>query len=364
MTVRVADVLAAVNERFPPHWAEPWDRVGLLAGDPDAAVERVFVSLDASPSALVRARDAGAQALVTHHPAFLTPPETLVPARAGVVFDAVASGVALISAHTNLDRAPDAAMAIPRMLGIRVAAPLEAEGLPVSLVTVFVPPSHEAHVASAMADAGAGRIGEYTGCSFSAQGTGRFVPPADGEPFAGTPGAPSSAEEVRLEMVAPAWQALQVVAAARASHPYEEPLVIVGDVIIARGQARMGRVGALDAPTTLGALVGLVERMFGVKPRVWGPSEREIRTVATATGSAGSLVPSAITSGAQVFVAGEVRYHDACRARDAGVAVIDIGHDTSEWPLVPILAEAVRSTPGLADTSTIVDSPETLWWTP
>ncbi|HET6498337.1 MAG TPA: Nif3-like dinuclear metal center hexameric protein, partial [Coriobacteriia bacterium] len=364
VSVRVADVLQAVHDRFPPEWAEPWDRVGLLAGDPAAVVERVFVSLDATPSALRSARAAGAQVLATHHPAFLTAPEALVPARAGVTFEAVASGVALMAAHTNLDRAPAAAMALPRMLGIREAAPLEDNEWRASLVTVYVPQSHEAQVASAMAAAGAGRIGEYTGCSFSAAGIGRFIPPAEGEPFTGVPGVPSSAEEVRLEMVAPKGRAAGVVAAARDSHPYEEPLVVVADVAVARGTARLGRVGALEAPTTLSAFADAVARVFDVTPRVWGERDHGVSVVATATGSAGSLVPAAIGAGAHVLLAGEVRYHDARAAHEAGLAVIEIGHDTSEWPLVPVLAEAIGSAPGLADISVIVDSPTMLWWNP
>jgi putative NIF3 family GTP cyclohydrolase 1 type 2 len=160
MSTRVTDVVRAVHEAFPPYWAEPWDAVGLLAGDPDAAVNRVFVSLDPTRETLDRAIAGGAQVLLTHHPSFLKPAERLVPAVAGVDFAAIAAGVALVAAHTNLDRAPAGAAALPRILGLAECTPLEDPELPVALVTVFVPASHEAQVAGAMAAAGAGRIGE------------------------------------------------------------------------------------------------------------------------------------------------------------------------------------------------------------
>ena len=364
MSARVADVVAAVHDAFPPDWAEPWDAVGLLAGDPEAEVSRVLVSLDPTANTLDRAVREDAQVLVTHHPAYIEPARRLTPEAAGVAFAAVAANVALIAAHTNLDRAPRGAAALAEKLGISPGEPLEDARLSVALFTVFVPPENEQTVADAMASAGAGRIGQYRDCSFAAAGTGRFTPGPSARPAVGSPGQPASSAEVRLEMVAPPARAAGVAAAARASHPYEEPLIVVEEGTILRGDARMGRVGALDAPVALGRFAHTVGGLFEVAPRVWGPADARISNVATATGSAGSLVPSALRAGADVLVAGEVRYHDAQAACESGLAVIEIGHDVSEWPLVPVLADAVRMTVGLDPASVILDEPRTAWWTP
>lgn len=165
-------------------------------------------------------------------------------------------------------------------------------------------------------------------------------------------------------MVAPREQASAVVSAARRSHPYEEPLITVAEVRIARGEARMGRVSELRASVTLSEFAARVSGAFGITPRVWGPKEALIQLVATATGSAGSLVPAALRAGADVLVAGEVRYHDAQAAAAAGLSVIEIGHDVSEWPLVPVLAESVARVPGLSRESILIDPPAAGWWTP
>ncbi len=364
MNTRVADVVGSVHEAFPREWAETWDRVGLLAGDPDASVSRVLVSLDPTPEALERAREADAQVLVTHHPAFLKPAERMIPSEAGIVFSAISAGIALVAAHTNLDRAPAAAVTLPRLLGLDPGTPLENADLPVSLVTVFVPPSHEGEVAAAMSDAGAGRIGEYRGCSFTTSGTGRFTPSADSDPYTGDAGTPSAADEYRLEMVAPRHLCAAVVAAVRDAHPYEEPLIVTADATIARGDARMGRVTHMPEPTTLHGFVAHAARIFGITPRVWGNRDSVVSSVATATGSAGSLVPAALRSGVDVLLAGEVRYHDAQAAAGSGLCVVEIGHDVSEWPLVPVLAEAVVRTPGLDPGAVLVDPPAAGWWTP
>ncbi len=362
--VTVAAVVAAVHDAFPAEWAEAWDAVGLLAGDPGAPVRRAFVSLDVTADSVARALGADADVLVTHHPAFIEVPSRLTPAASGPVFDALAGGLALVAAHTNLDRAPAGAEALPALLGLTPSGPLEDALLPLASVTVYVPREALPEIESAIARVGAGRIGAYDACTFAAEGTGAFTPRAESDPVIGTREARSSAEEVRLETVCPRSQTGAVVSAIREAHPYEEPLIKVCDTQIARGSARMGRVCELASPVSLAEFARGVESRIGGVVRVRGADSTQVARVAVATGSASSLVGAALRARADVLVAGEVRYHDAVNAAEAGCAVIEVGHDVSEWPLVPVLAEAVRSTPGLAREAVIVDAAQQHYWTP
>jgi putative NIF3 family GTP cyclohydrolase 1 type 2 len=339
----------------------------LLAGDPDREVTGVVLALDPTRQAIARAVELEANVLVTHHPAFLTTPNWLTPGRgaAGVLFAAMDARVALINAHTNLDRAPAAGRLLPDALGLDPVKPIERATMPMALVTVFVPAESAEKVAQAMSGAGAGRIGEYEGCRFvSAGGTGTFRPTRDATPFAGRHTETSSVDEVRLEMVAPRSRARGVVAAARGAHPYEEPLITAADVEIARSSARMGMLNHAPEGLTLGALAVLAAKTFNVTPRVWGDPETILNLVATATGSASSLVGDVLATKAQALVAGEVRYHDALDALEMGLSIVELGHDVSEWPLVGLLEDAVRAVPGL-DARSVHTLPATPgWWTP
>jgi putative NIF3 family GTP cyclohydrolase 1 type 2 len=363
----VADVERTVAEAFPPAWAEEWDRVGLLAGDPAREVTGVTLALDPTRAAVEATVAAGGNVLLTHHPAFLKTPNWLTPGRgsAGVVFSALESGVALVNAHTNLDRAPRAGMLLPEALGLAPVRPIERALQPMTLVTVMTPQTHAQRVVDAMAGAGAGRVGEYEGVHFtSSPGTGTFVPRSEAAPFAGEPGQASSVVEVRIEMVTPRAKARGVVGAARGAHPYEEPLVVAADVLIARSSARMGMLSAAPAELTLGALAARAAETFAVTPRVWGDPDASIARVATATGSAGSLIGDVIAAGATVLVAGEVRYHDALDAVESGLSVVELGHDVSEWPLVGLLKDAILALPGLKPEMVHVLPALPGWWTP
>jgi dinuclear metal center YbgI/SA1388 family protein len=366
----LADLAAAIADAFPPQWAEPWDRVGLLAGDPAAPAGPVLVSLDASRGSLERARAAGARTLLTHHPAYLeTPAPRPGPGSSGVVFEAVRSGIALVNAHTNLDRAPDGGDALPLAAGLEVVGPLESDLQPMDLVTVFAPTDAREPLEAAMCGAGAGRLGEYEGCAFAAEGHGRFSPRQGAKPRAGEPaaaphavGGSMSAAEERIEMVAPRGAGAGAAAAAREAHPYEEPLVIVTEIAIARGVARLGRLARPLRPLTLSELAMQVSRALGAPgTRFWGEPEALVGLVATASGSGGGMVAEALAAGASVLLTGELRYHTAVDALESGLAVIEAGHDASEWPLVRVLASAACRTPGLGDGDVRVDARPTLW---
>lgn len=90
-------------------------------------------------------------------------------------------------------------------------------------LVVYVPASHTREVLDAIGDAGAGRLGNYSHCSFVTPGTGRFTPQEGARPFLGRPGAPETVAEERIECVVDEQVLAAVVAALRAAHPYEEP---------------------------------------------------------------------------------------------------------------------------------------------
>ena len=252
----------ALLAEFPAADAEEWDRTGLLVGDPAAPVRAVAVALDPTVGAIDAAADAGANVLVTHHPAYLTPPTSFQPASSpalnsgAVVYRAIQRGVALMNFHTALDVSARAQRMLSGMLGLSLRGVVEPKA----------------------------------GCA--EKGYGQLCAPAE--------------------------------------------------------------------KMTLGQLAARCTSVFGRAPRVWGSFDRVVRTVVTCTGSAGPTGRAALAAGADVLVAGEVKYHDALDLSQAGMAVIDLGHDTSELPFCGVLAASVRDA-GVPDELVAVVSQRDRW---
>ncbi|MFA7201847.1 MAG: hypothetical protein WC099_02550 [Candidatus Paceibacterota bacterium] len=89
-------------------------------------------------------------------------------------------------------------------------------------IVTFVPVSHADIVRNAMGEAGAGKIGNYTRCSFSSRGFGRFKPEDGAHPTIGEVGKLEIVEEERIEMICEREYLDKVIKAMKYVHPYEE----------------------------------------------------------------------------------------------------------------------------------------------
>ncbi|MGB2754149.1 MAG: Nif3-like dinuclear metal center hexameric protein [Phycisphaerae bacterium] len=358
----IADILAAVDRLAPFRLAEEWDNVGLLLGDAAWPVRRVLVSLDVTETVCDEAERLEADCLLAHHP-FLFKDVSRVTAetRAGRFALRLAAGQrAVIAAHTNLDAAQGGLCdLLAERAGLTDLEPLHAEPLERTYkVVVFVPAGDLESVRLAAFDAGAGRIGAYTECSFAAEGEGTFFAGEGTSPAVGAKGDRSAIPEHRLEVLAAESRVGAVVAAIGQAHSYETPAIDVyplkdlpgeaGPVVenISHYRAGLGRVGRLKKPKTAGQLADDIKRALGLQAiQVAGERSARVERVAVNTGSGSGLVEAVRAAGCQAYLAGELKYHEAQALAAEEIAVILGGHyETERVPLedwTPRLAEAV-----------------------
>ena len=355
----VGDVVEAIGRVAPWDNAGGWDPVGLQLGDPDAPARRVAVCHEVTEAVVGAVTSGDIDLLVAYHPLLFAATNRLVAGRSpvGRAYRLAAAGVGLAVAHTNFDVSPGgAADALAAALGIEDLSGFgpEGGGESIKLVT-FVPAAHADQVADAMARAGAGRIGNYSSCSFRSEGTGVFQPESWAKPAAGRAGDLNREPEVRLEMVAPRSAEAAVVAALVQHHPYEEPAY---DVYDRRGNDGMvGRLGRPPGGTTVRSFAHMVAEVLGGTVRLSWASE-EIKLVGVVPGSGAEFIDAATAAGARVLVTGDVSHHQARRAIDRGLSVIDPGHARTERPGVAALFSLVAAAvPEAVDLTGIDPSP-------
>jgi dinuclear metal center YbgI/SA1388 family protein len=362
-------VIAVLERAYDPAWAESWDAVGLVCGDPVAAVQRVHFAVDPVGAVVDEALASGADLLVTHHPLYLGGTTTVAAttAKGSVVHRLIGAGCALYVAHTNADVAdPGVSDALAAAVGLREVRPLQPHADPnhEKLVT-FVPAAEVDALVDALAAAGAGVIGDYDRCAFLSPGTGTFRPGAAANPTIGSRGNVERVEEMRLEMVVPAGRRTGVLRALLAAHPYEEPAFDLIPLVAAPSGRGLGRVGELAEPMTLSAFTGLVARSlpataWGV--RAAGDPERPVRAVAVCGGSGGGLAEAAARAGADVLLTADLKHHATSEViEDEVVALVDAAHWATEWPWLAQAAELLASAATVETTvSTIVTDPWTV----
>ncbi|MER7419110.1 Nif3-like dinuclear metal center hexameric protein [Micromonospora peucetia] len=120
-------MVAELERRYPPAWAEDWDRVGLVLGEPYAPVRRVLCVVDVVPETVAEALDVGADMIVAHHPLLLRGVSSVAPTtfKGRIVHRLIKSDVALYVAHTNADVAdPGVSDALAVRFGLTGLRPL------------------------------------------------------------------------------------------------------------------------------------------------------------------------------------------------------------------------------------------------
>ena len=350
----LADVVALLHGWYPPGTAYPWDAVGLVAGDPDAPVRRILLTVDPVLAVAQEAAAWDADLLVAHHPLFLAAvhgvPATTPKGRTLQTLTEV--GCALLTAHTNADIAEDGvSVALARALGLTELRPIRpAPSRPLDKLVVFVPAGHVDTLRDAITAAGAGRLGDYDLCTFTTTGEGRFRPLAGADPTIGNVGVLSVVDEVRIETVVPRERRSAVVRAVLAAHPYEEPawhLVELADPgLTGTGTGRIGSV----PETTLrefAASVAAAVPATAAGLRIGGDPDRVVRRVAVAGGAGDFLLDELAGADVDVFVTSDLRHHPAAEFLEKrGPALIDVPHWAAEWSWLPVVRARLADTLG------------------
>lgn len=343
MTIQAA--LSILEALAPPRLAASWDNVGLMVGNPDAALTGIAVCVDPTFEAVAEARALGANLVVAHHPLLFKPARALdTRIEPGRTVEALLQhGMVLYAAHTNLD-ATAVNQALAEKLGLVGHSVLDPTGrAQVYTVAVAVPEAEAEALCRAAWAAGAGRTEKYEQAAYAHAVEGTFTPTGAAAPAVGEPGRRAWTHERWIRFRVGQADLQGVLAAVRRAHPYEEPALEV--VAHAEGGEveGFGLVGDLAEPETLEAFARRVKAALGLPAlKRIGPAEQLVRRVAWLGGSGGDYFRQAKRAGADVYVTGEVRHHAALDGLALGLSFLEAGHVGSEQPVVPHLAGLLR----------------------
>lgn len=346
MSVRVQDIIEAVDHVAPFRLAYDWDNVGLQIGNPSGVVTKAAVGLEVTENFLAFAQRRRCELLLVHHPLIFSSLKNLNEQSRthSLICEIIRRKMALVVAHTNLDRVAHGTNGVwADLLKLQERRPLEfcpSESL--FKFAVFVPVSHIGEVIEAIHKGGGGRIGNYSRCTFRSPGIGTYQPEEGANPYQGTVGKFEEAEEVRLEALVPEAHLKNVVREVKKVHPYEEVAYDVYPLHQLESSAGLGVVGRLPRPLTLGQLTKQVAKACGSRAASFGgDASSKVERVAIVTGSVGSFADGITRGIADVVITGELGYHKAQELVARGVGLICLGHASSEKVVAPSLAKLV-----------------------
>ncbi len=361
MTATVAQFVRILDQMAPPRLAESWDNVGLQIGNRNWPVKKIWTALDPLPDVVARACENDVDLLVTHHPLFFKPVTHIDcdSPLGGIVEMALSRRLAIFSAHTNLDSVPggvnDVLVGRMGLQSVRVlSGPADAD---MCKLAVFVPSNRVKTILDTLFAMDAGRMGNYSCCTFRSEGVGTFLPGPGASPAIGKTGALTEVQESRIEILVANDDLDAVVSALKKVHPYESMAYDAYPLTVRDHQAGLGRVGELASPLPLDAFAAKLKAALNLPVvKMVGKADMRVETVAVCSGSGASLLRAALATGAQAYVSGDLGYHTARDAQQAGIGLIDVGHFGSEHLVVDVLAALIRDAIEEAGISAIVEA--------
>ena len=340
--MKIGEVVNALETLAPKNLAESWDNPGLQVGDTEQECTGVLLSLDVSDSVIDEAVQRGANLVVSHHPLLFSPLKSLdIRSTTGKLLKKCLShNVTVYCLHTNLDKAEggmnDYAAGLLGLCRVSTLHPRISRDETYKLVT-FVPPESREAVLKALFDAGGGRIGNYEGCSFSCPGEGTFFPGEDTSPVVGEKGVLNRVAESRIEVLFSPGDLQQGIAALETAHPYEVPAYDIYPLASVSSGTGFLRIGVFDPQLSWEEFLERVEKAFdGSDYRIVGKKISKVSRVALCTGSGASFIPQAAAV-AEVFLTGDVKYHEAQKAQSLHLTVIEVGHFPMERIFVDLM---------------------------
>ena len=331
--MKISEITNYIETTAPLAIQESYDNSGLIAGNRNWEATGALLTIDVTEAVIDEAIRKRVNLVIAHHPIVFSGLKKITGKNyvERTLIKAIKNDIAIYAAHTNLDNAANGVNhKIAEQLGLVNCQVLQpATGQLKKLVT-YIPVEHAAKVQEAVFAAGAGHIGNYDSCGFSAEGSGTFRGNEKANPFVGEKGVVHSEKEIRFETVFQAWQQKKVIDALLSSHPYEEVAFDIFPLENSFNGIGSGIIGSLKEPADETIFLSKLKSVFktGVIKHttlLGKPVER----VAICGGSGSFLLNNAIAAGASFFISADFKYHQFFDAEN-NIVIADIGHFESE----------------------------------
>ena len=338
----IREIIAAIEEFAPLALQESYDNAGLQVGDDSLTATGALLCVDVTEAVVDEAIERGVNLIIAHHPLLFRPLKRITGRTyiERVVMKALRNDIAIYAAHTNLD-----AVAVNHRWAQQLQLSQVEVLQPVSdmlykLVT-YVPTDKLDEVQQALFAAGAGNIGDYDCCSYVTEGTGTFRAGASAHPYCGAIGELHHEPESRLEVILPRYRKGRVVSALLKAHPYEEPAYDLIPIDNDLATAGIGVVGNLPQPVDVMELLCQVKEHTGTGSiRHTAHTPRMVQRIALCGGAGSSLIQRAAAAGAELFITGEIGYHQFF-GYENDLILAEIGHYESEQHTKEIFCEVI-----------------------
>ena len=343
--MKINQITKLIEEFAPLSLQEDYDNAGLLIGNADDEVNAALLCIDVSEKIIDEAITKKCNLIISHHPLIFKGLKSITGKNETerCVLKAIKNNIAIYTAHTNIDNAEHGvSFKMAEKIGLKNTQILLPQAEKLLKLVTFVPNDKADEVRQAIFEGGGGAIGNYDMCSYNLHGEGTFRALEGTNPYVGNVGEMHTEAEMRIEVILPNYLKNSVLSKLIKVHPYEEPVVDFYVLQNAYPKVGSGLVGELENEVDEIVFLQKLKEIFAVPCIKHSPlTGKRIKKVALCGGSGSFLINNAIASQADIFITGDVKYHDYFLAENR-ILIADIGHFESEQYTKEIFFEIIR----------------------
>lgn len=343
--MKINDIISFLESQAHPSLQEQYDNAGLITGNAAWECTGIICSLDATEEVVKEAIEKKCNLIVAHHPIIFGGLKKINGKNyvEKTVITAIKNDIAVYAVHTNLDNVLHGVSGkMAAMLGLQNVSVLALKDSTLKKLFTFAPVDKAEQVRNAIFTAGGGHIGNYSECSFNAEGIGTFKGGEGTNPYVGEAGKLHQEKEIKIEVIIPAYLESRVVAAMKAAHPYEEVAYEIVSLSNTHQGIGSGVIGELPAVLDETQFLTRLKEVFGVPViRHTALSGKPVKKIALCGGAGSFLISKALAAGADAYITGDLKYHEFFDA-NSRILLADIGHYESEQFTINLLQEILE----------------------
>src|SRR6266498_1874631 len=340
--MKIDDIISFLESMAHPSLQEHYDNAGLVIGDKNWKCTGIICSLDATEEVIKEAIAKNYNLVVAHHPIIFGGLKKINGKNyvEKTVITAIKNDVAIYAIHTNLDNVVNGVNGkIARLLGLQNISILSPKESTLKKLFTFVPLNRAEEVRNAIFKAGGGQIGNYSECSFNAEGVGTFKGEEGTNPYVGEAGKQHRENEIKIEVIFPAWLENNIVTSMKAAHPYEEVAYDIINLANKHQGIGSGVVGELTEPMNEMNFLTHLKKIFNLQViRHTALLSRPVKKIGLCGGAGSFLVSAALAADADIYITADMKYHEFFDA-NGKILIADIGHYESEQFTIDLLRE-------------------------
>jgi dinuclear metal center YbgI/SA1388 family protein len=327
------EIISVIEDFAPLSFQDSYDNSGLQVGYAESKIEGILITLDVTVDVIKEAIKKNCNLIISHHPITLKGIKSITGSTSTetIIIEAIKNDIAIYSAHTNLDSVKKGVSGkLAQKLNLINTEILEPRDQMLCKLITFVPTNDAVTVRNALFESGAGKIGNYSNCSFNSTGEGTFKASEDTNAYVGEKGKTHSEPEIKIETVFPAYLKKRIIKALKETHPYEEPAFDIIELSNEWREVGYGIIGELSIPLHPHEFLKHLKKSTNSDCiRYTETSNNLIKKIAVCGGSGSTLLKRAISAGADAFVTGDFKYHQFFESENK-LMIADIGHYESE----------------------------------